>query len=322
MLTIHMKNLLIAILTIIALLTVHFGVTAQTTTYEEETKGPELTIAPSILDLNVTKKQRLDEKITVQNNSSFPVPVHVEVHDYTLNREGNPDYSYDETDWSAKSWVQVKPKDLIIEAGEKRVVKLNIRIPKFAETGSHFVTIMFQPVMPEDFYIPSSTHIIPHIGAVVAFNVDVENTKLQSDFLEIQNIVSSDTLISQNDSVELDADVLNNDVFFHKVDRVISIKDIFGNEVSNIPLGNATLFPKKERILADSIKGDFGIGVFTAEYILREGEYAVSGTETFWVLPPLWVFPIIIIGIPILFIMLLKPKRVMKAIKALSKGDS
>ena len=218
--------------------------------------------------------------------------------------------------------MQVKPKDLIIEAGDKRVVKLNIRIPKFAETGSHFVTIMFQPVMPEDFYIPLSTHIIPHIGAVVVFNVDVENAKLKSDFLEIQNIVSSDTLISQNDSVELDADVVNNDVFFHKVNRVISIKNIFGNEVSTIPLGNATLFPRKERILADTIKGDFGIGVFTAEYILREGDYTVSGTETFWVLPPLWVIVITVLGVPSLFVVLLRPKRVMKAIKTLSKGDS
>jgi hypothetical protein len=316
-----MKFRLLFIITVVALFTLPFGISAQTTTYEEDTESPRLTLAPSILDLDVKKKQKLSDEIFVYNNNTFPIPVHIEIHDYTLNREGSPVYSYDDTDWSAKSWVQVKPDDFIIEPGKKRTILLNFSIPKYAEAGSHFITIMFQPVMPKNFYTPSSTHLIPYIGAVVALNVDVKNSKLNSDFLDIEDLTASKSLLAQNKLVELDATIMNKDAFFHKVERQILIKNVFGRVVSTIPLGNTTLYPQKDRILTDSIKGDFGIGVFTAKYSFYEGDYSISMNKTMWILPPIWIIVIVFLGVLVVFFTLINPKRMHDALKIILKGE-
>ena len=282
---------------------------------KEESLPISISIYPSILDLDINRNQTTTEEVTIRNETEFLMPVKVEISDYSQGENGLPDYSIDPTIWSAKSWITTSPGDFILEPKATQKVLLEMVIPAYAEPGSHFVTVLFKPVLPPDYFQPQSAHIIPYIGAVVALNVERVGNKKTTDFLEVQSF-ETDTRTLSN-TIGFDASLKNTDVFFHKVSGNISILNLLNTEVGKVEIEDSTIFPQKNSSFSKSYGEALFFGRYKAVLNIGEGEYQTSETRTFWVwpsIPQVFIFLAVTVGLVLLIV---KRRNVLKAFKTL-----
>ena len=262
--------------------------------------APAITIAPSIFDLDVAREQALTEEILLKNDSDFAMPVKVEVNDYTVDEEGVPDYSEDISDWSPKTWIEVDPSDLILDKFEQRKVTLTITIPEYAQSGSHFATVLFKPVLPPEYFTEDSAHIVPYIGAVVALNVIGEDLEEREGYLEVKEFRKEET---KEEEEEFFSEISNDDVYFHKVSGIIIIRNIFNKEVAVQTIDSITLFPQKTRSLINTLDKELSFGRYKADLQVKDEKERVQRSLVFWESPTLWELIWIILRIVLFLLM-------------------
>lgn len=287
-----------------------------------EPEGPSITIAPSILDLDVEKEEEIKEVIKITNNSDFPLPVKVDVHDYTVDENGVPDYSKDPTEWSPIGWIEVDPADLILEPLESRDITLKISIPEFAAPGSHFATVLFKPVLPPEYFTKDSAHVIPYIGAVVSLNVAGEELERKEDYLSVKEFVRGESEESKEE--EFYTKIYNDDIYHHKVSGEIVIRNIFNKEAAEKSIDDVTLFPQKVRALTSFLSHDLPFGRYKAELKIGDKKDEVLRSIVFWERPTvgeiifLILRAILLIGmIGVFILIILKRKNLKKAVMIL-----
>jgi hypothetical protein len=271
---------------------------------QEEDKDnfdPLLTIAPSILDLDVNRKQEIERKISVTNNSGLPIPIKIEVNDYTVDEQGVPDYSEDTSEWSPKDWIKTDPSDLIIKPSEIKEIALSITIPEYAQNGSHFATVFFKPVLPPEYFEKDSAYVIPYIGAVVSLSVKDKDLVTGEDYLEIKEFLKGET--ENEEKEEFFSKMYNDDVYFHKVTGNIVITNIFNKQVAVHPIDSVTLFPQKVRSLTNILDQDFPFGRYRAELQVSDESEQTFRNLVFWEKPTVW--EIVFISIRIILLILL-----------------
>ena|GEM_PF-5553601 len=251
--------------------------------FEEEKISPALTIAPSILDLDVEAEQTIEKTIAITNSSDFSMPVQVEIMDYSVDDQGFPTYVDDPTDWSPKSWILPEPKDFILKAHEKREITIIISVPSKALAGSHFASIIFKPVLPPEYYQPHSSHIIPYIGAVMALNVISDKNQPKADFLEVIKFSPYKNL--QSNPIGFEASFENTDVYYHKVEGEVYVENILGHQVSKIQIDNRTMLPKKSFVDMLELEDDLSFGRYNARLIIGDDQNPEVKYTSFWVLP-------------------------------------
>lgn len=282
----------IFITTVLITILLPIGVLAQELQGDEKA-SPSITIAPSILDLDVSRSQTLEKKISIKNDADIPIPVKVEINDYSQNEYGIPDYSLDSSDWSPKQWLVIEPADFILESYGVREVTVKITIPEYAQPGSHFATILFKPVLPPEYFEADSAHVIPYIGAIVALNVKGEGLEGEKEYLKIQEFVKQET--NEEEDEEFFSQVNNDDVYYHKVSGNIVVRNILGKEVAFKSVDEVTIFPKKARSLTSLLEHDLSFGRYKAELHLSDGNEEVVKSITFWEKPTIGEIILIIL---------------------------
>lgn len=269
---------------------------------EEESFDPLLTIAPSILNLDVERKEENEETIKVTNNSDFPLPVKVDVNDYTVDENGIPDYSEDLTELSPKSWIKLDPSDLIIEPFETREILLRITIPEYAQNGSHFATVFFKPILPPEYFEKDSAHVIPYIGAIISLNVKDKDLVTGENYLEIKEFSKKE--IEDEEKEEFFSKMYNDDVYFHKVTGNIIITNTLNKKASVYPIDSVTLFPQKVRSLTNILDQDLPFGRYRAELQVNDEKEQTFKNLIFWEKPTVWEIVFIIIRITSLILLI------------------
>lgn len=73
--------------------------------------------------------------------------------------------------FSSRFWFKIEKPDFILESGEKRIVNFTISVPKDAEPGGHYATILFVPQLPSFYFKEKGPRVVPIIG--VLFLVEV-----------------------------------------------------------------------------------------------------------------------------------------------------
>lgn len=288
---------------------------------EETTHQPSLTISPSIIDIDVTPDETLEESITIENNSIEPIPVTIEVLNYSTDQYGYPSYTDDSVEgWSPINWITVEPTDLIVEPANPREIKLTINIPKEARSGSHLGTIMFQPVLPPDYFTPHSAHVIPYIGSIIALNVRTGEEEPVSNFLNIKQF-SADTETEEQKKVDYTALIENRDVYYHKVTGNIDVYNIFNKLVLQKEVESTTILPEKESYITGTLAEELSFGKYRAEFTVQENEENDMETIEFWVPPTvleiiqmIFVLLLIILLLGFVYLLIFRRENVKKSI--------
>lgn len=287
-------------------------------TFAQNTLNPGITISPAIFDLNVKRGKKFKEVIYVTNDSEFSMPVTIDINDYSVDEYGAPDYTEDESDWSPKGWIEIANSDMILEPGEKRKVTLKFSIPKSkvkAEAGSHFATVLFKPIIPPEYLEEDSTHVTPYIGAIVALNIPGENGVYERKEIEIEDFKTKEQVNTRY--VEFETKLINEDVYYHKVNGEITIRNVFGKESGKMPVEEITIFPQKNLYFNDEFDRRLFGGYYRAEMSLNDTENQYLEKTAFWVIPSLFtIFVFLILLITIIFLFIFR-KNLFRAIKVL-----
>lgn len=251
----------------------------------QDSDSPSITIAPSILELRGSPTETLEDSISITNNTDVPLPITIEMKDYTVDETGMPDYFEDTSPWSPRDWITIAPLDLIVESGATREIYLSITIPEKAQAGSHIAVIFFKPVLPPDYFDAESAHVIPNIGGIISLDVWTEDSVERDDFLEIQKFVS--TVPEEDDeNVTFSTNLFNDDVYFHRVAGQIRVYNIFDHIVHKERVEGVTLLPEKLRSVTNELSNSLPFGRYRAELVIDEGTPTEERSSTSFWIPP------------------------------------
>lgn len=294
---------------------------------EETTYQPSLTIYPSIIDLDVTPGKQLKESITIENNTVEPIPVTIEVLNYSTDQFGYPSYTDDPVEgWSPISWITVEPTDLIVEPANPREISLSIHIHEEARSGSHLGTIMFKPVLPPDYFTPHSAHVIPYIGSIIALNVRTGEEESVTDFINIKQF-TADTETEEEIDVGYTALIENKDVYYHRVTGNIDVFNIFNKLVLQKEVDSTTILPEKESYITGTLAEELSFGRYRAEFTIREENAIDTEIVEFWVSPTIleiiqivFVLVLMIATFGFIYLLIFRRENVKKSLKVIFPG--
>jgi len=130
--------------------------------------SPTLAISPAKFDLGVVPGQLQQVEIKISNRSDVPIPMSVEVMDWApKDSRGAIEFGKSLPGHSAVGWFDTSEKDLLLDAGAQKNIKVSFTPPELTKPGSYFAVVMFQSQLPSTYFEQGAqTQIIPWIGTL------------------------------------------------------------------------------------------------------------------------------------------------------------
>jgi len=126
------------------ILLIGIGIISVIWSFRVDAQLTALSITPLTFELTANPGDSLSHKLKVYNPNDNNVFVKMEVEDFkTVGEEGQiivvPD---EETTYSLKKWVKTEPTEFALEPKEHRFVSFTIEVPKNAEPGGKYGSIL------------------------------------------------------------------------------------------------------------------------------------------------------------------------------------
>jgi len=281
---------------------------------EQQVEQVTLSLSPQTFDISANPGETIKNSFKIVNGSDEAITLDATIKNFTVNgEEGGVTLTEEATNWSVSDWVNVSPTKSTIDARGSQVYDFVINVPTSAEPGSHFGAIILKS---ESVQIdPVGPSVSQEIGPLILI-------KVAGDVTEEASIASfgSTQAVWTRGPVELETRVENTGNVHFKPTGTITIKNMFGSEVTTINLQEQNVLPDSIRRLVDEWDpGVFAFGRYTADLSLVYGDQDVilTSSTSFFVFPML--MSIIVLGGIVLLIVIIKGRhRLAEAGRALS----
>ena len=293
-------------------------VAAVTQTYAQgESRG--ITIIPPKFELFGNPGDQITEKIRVRNDSQSPVSYAVLVEDFTsTGEEGQVALEEGQHDslFSLAQWLELETKDLILQPNEEKSMSFTINVPRNAEPGGHYASILFQV---GGTAIPGAASVSQRVGALILLRVSGNVTEKGM----IQTFETPK--YSQTSPLNLTLR-LKNDGNTHIIPKgTIIITDLFGRKVDELPLNAQNVLPGATRKMDTEWKRPNLLGYYTATLVATYGQQSLPLTAaTKFVVCSTTAAVLLVVGIVagILFVISLISgrSRLLKALRVIVSG--
>lgn len=132
-----------------------------------------LQISPPTFELGAGAGRSLSNTVRVLNPTDKPISVAAVVKDFIATGEdGSVNLvEEDKTTYSLASWVSVEPASAVIPAKAAIPFTFTINIPKGAEPGGHFGSIVFSTEDKNEEIKGSGAKLTTEVGALVLLNI-------------------------------------------------------------------------------------------------------------------------------------------------------
>jgi len=231
-----------------------------------QTAGRGITIIPPKFELFANPGDNISDNIRVRNESDAPVTYGVVVEDFlssgeeghvVLEEEGN------QSSFTLAQWISPSEKDIVLQPHEERILGFNITVPKDAEPGGHYASVLFQV---GGVVTPGSAAVNQRVGSLV--------------LLRVSGNVSEDSQIetfeapkySQKGPITFDLRLKNNGNVHIRPKGTIVITNILGKKVEEIPLRGANVLPGATRKMDTVWEKQNLIGYYTATLVATYGQ--------------------------------------------------
>jgi hypothetical protein len=150
----------------------------------QETTGPSLGVANSLLDVEAAPTDIHEAPVTVFNDGTVALQVDTINADLLLDEHGRatPDPENGDHRWSAASWISQSDRSFVLEGDEERDVWIRIEVPPDAEPGTHKALVVFRGT-PRG--ADASLIVRPNVAVAVLVSVPgdvIEDPTLELDF--------------------------------------------------------------------------------------------------------------------------------------------
>lgn len=275
-----------------------------------------LGVSPQLLDITANPGERITNTFRLTNASSQTVVIKTTPKNFTpLGEEGAVDLTEEKTTYSLAEWVSVDPETTTIESNKTKDFVVTIDVPENVEPGSHFGSVVFATVPPEDD--TAAALVSQEIAPVIL-------VKVAGDIVETSEIVefkATKSFWSNESAVELISRIKNTGSTHFKPTGQIVIKNTFGSEVAKIELDKKNVLPDSIRQFMNEWQTDgFKVGKYTAELTLVTGpeDTIQTAKTTFIIFPYQTIIPIILAVVLLCLILYKGRNRIKAALRALS----
>lgn len=271
----HLKILILSFLVVLlSFIFLVFG-----SSVEAQIISPKLSVSPHTFEFSVFPGEADTGIIEIKNRGNVALPISVKIVDFSASDE-NGGISFSESDqdvsFAARKWIKVKNPNFILSSDETERVHFTIKIPKNAEPGGHYASILFEPRLPSYYFKKGKPRVIPVIGVLFLFSVKTLSLNPQAhqklDIVEFSipknnRIIALENMISMllfREKAEVGDKIVitkqypqnfilrikNNDIYHIRPYGKLLIYNIFGKEVGKAKIPQETILPGRTRIFS------------------------------------------------------------------------
>lgn len=199
----------------------------------QQANAPEsrgLTVFPPNVQLDGVAGESTERNIAVENSSTILQRVNVSVRNFKpMLEDGQAAPTEEDSSYSMVRWMSVMPTSFDLKGGERRDVKLIIRIPAVVEAGSHFGSVIFTPTVPNSASGPFRT--TTEVASLILM-------RLPGPTNESASVKSFDARVAGDNAgpIEFTTRLSNEGSVHFNPTGQITVTDTFGREVASIPV--------------------------------------------------------------------------------------
>ncbi len=236
-----------------------------------------LGISPQILELSINPGESQTSTFRLTNASKDSVIVKTTPKNFTpRGEEGAIDLTEDKTSYSLADWLTTSPKTTTLSPAATEDFVVTVNVPAGAEPGSHFGSVVFQTVPPEQQ--GTAALVSQEIAPVILVKVpgDIKQSAAIASFKPAQSLYSLEK------TIDLKARIKNTGNVHFKPSGTIVIKNMFGHEVANLQLDKKNVLPDSIRDITTSWQhSGFAIGRYQATLsLITNSDGKIETAET------------------------------------------
>ncbi len=281
-----------------------------------------LTIVPPKFELFANPGDVITETIRVRNDSPTPQSYGILIEDFSsAGEEGRVVLEEGENDsqFSLKKWIEPSSKNLTIQPAEEVVFPFTIAIPKDAEPGGHYASILFQ-IGGGGEANEGVTSVQHRVGSLILLRISgnvVEEAQIETFQAPVY---------SKSGPVIFNLRIKNNGTTHIRPNGTIVITNVFGKKVDELPLNGLNVFPGAIRKMETTWDKKSLLGHYTATLVATYGQQnlPLTAASKFTVISPVAAVIIVVAIISgILFILsaIQGKSRLLKALKVIITGS-
>ncbi len=271
-----------------------------------------LSVSPSNFEISANPGDQVVKSITLQNLTDQDFDIGVDRRNFTAKgEEGSVDLTTNDTGFALSSWISVTPTRTNIPSNGKTTFRLTVSIPKNAEPGGHFGSIVFRTI-PKANLNQTGALLSQEIGALLLVKVagEVKENAAMEEF-------SANKMFYEWGPVTFTARIKNDSLVHIKPEGSIVIEGMFGQKDS-IAFDTRNVLPQATRKILTTWNKSLLIGKYKANILLVYGDHnqTIAATTEFWAFP-VRLFLILLV---VLFLLFLMRKRLGRSLKILFTG--
>ena len=278
-----------------------------------------LSLSPQIINVSANPgEDTISNVVRLTNGGDTPLEIETVPKNITPSgEEGAVDLTEEQTTYSLAEWISVEPSKINLAPQTTQDFVINIDVPADGEPGGHFGTVVFKTVPPESTDGAAAALVSQEIAPVILVSVAGDIT----EELNIASFKSEKSFWSNEKPITFETRTENTGSIHLKPTGTITIKNMFGKEVTTIPLEEKNVLPDSiRRVVTEWSDPGFAIGRYTADLSLVYGEKDVilTSSTSFTVVTWQTLIPYTLIAIAAVYLLIKFRSRVGNAIKVLA----
>lgn len=280
----------------------------------QQTNQLTISVSPTVFELSANPGESLDNSFRIVNGTDQAVTLTTTPKNFTAEgEEGGIELTEEETAFSLASWISVSPEQATVPARGSQTFEFMIDVPANAEPGGHFGSVIVQT---EAAAVDSTgASVSQETGPLILVSVAGDITEAASivDFKTTKNFW-------ENGPIIFETRLENSGNVHFKPSGTISIKNMFGNEVTTVDLNEQNVLPGTIRKLQNEWSPGFAVGRYTADLSVVYGDDGSidTATTTFIIFPYKIIVPALLGVIALLVIGIRSRRRIAAAGRALA----
>jgi hypothetical protein len=277
----------------------------------------DFVIGPGKTDLILNPGESTIVEVMISNRTGEDRDFEIKFEDFTGSKDLTSPvvFTSDSGANTLKDYLFVSEKTFFLKNGERARIPVTVSVPEGAEPGGRYTSILVSTLTPlektlTDSGVKGGVPLITQSGTLVFVTIpgEIKREGRLAEFFT-QNKAS---FFSYAKDVVFQLVYENTGKIHLKPSGVISIKNIFGQEVRNIEIDQWFVMPDSLRLREVSMVADpagddpFMIGRYTAEANIVRGYDDQSDTLSFafWIIP--WKLLVIILIILLILALLIR----------------
>lgn len=276
-------------------------------------------ISPVTFELTAVPGETISNIVKVTNVGTESISYVMTVEPFVGNELGQatviPSGEDKNPELALKDWVTLSPAKFTLAPKEQKLVTAKIIIPKNAEPGGRYGTILAGTDHSQDAIDGTGAKVGQKVGTLVLLRV--QGVIAYKAYLK--SFAASQKMYAHS-PVTFSTRIHNESTVHIKPKGFITLVNFFGKKVADVPFEERNALPASDRLLETISDQKLPIGRYTATLAIVYGDKneTLTAATSFIIFPWKTGVPIIIGGVIVLWFLAARHQRIIAAIRILA----